>query len=132
MQAITSWAASLIAAGHYVYVPEVIDYELRRELVRAGKIQSIAELTNLQNHYRYAPINAEAMLRAAELWAKMRNEGTTTGDPKKIDVDAILAAQALTEGERLGFAPAQIIVATSNVAHLSRMVSADLWQNIAP
>ena len=37
----------------------------------------------------------------------------------------ILAAQALTLG-----APA--VVATGNLAHLSRYVTADLWQNIAP
>lgn len=132
VQSITNWAASLVAAGHIIYVPEVIDYELRRELLRAGKMQSVVELDTQKIRYEYAPITTETMLLAAELWARMRSGGTPTGDPKKLDVDVILAAQALTEGRRLGFGQAQIIVATSNVAHLSRMVTADLWQNISP
>ena len=35
--AITDWAMASLAAGHEIYVPEVVDYELRRELLRAGK-----------------------------------------------------------------------------------------------
>ena len=62
----------------------------------------------------------------------MRNSGTPTGDPKKLDIDVILAAQALTEGETLGVPSSSVLVATSNVAHLSRLVTADLWQNIKP
>ena len=38
----------------------------------------------------------------------------------------ILAAQALTLG-----APA-VVVATTNVGHLTRFVSAELWQNVHP
>ena len=69
---------------------------------------------------------------AADLWASMRNNGTPTGDPKKLDIDVILAAQALSEGMALSLPLSSVIVATSNVAHLSRMVTADLWQNIRP
>lgn len=130
--AITTWAVSLLAAGHAIYVPEVIDYELRRELVRAGKVTSVRELDAQKTRYRYAPITTEAMLLAADLWARMRNSGTPTGDPKKLDVDVILAAQALTEGGTLGLPSTNVIVATSNVTHLSRLVNADLWQNIQP
>jgi hypothetical protein len=64
--AITQWAASCLAAGHRIYVPEVIDS---------------------------------------------------------------LAAQAFTVQIPTGD---DIIVATDNVGHLSRFVSADLWGNIAP
>jgi len=66
--------------------------------------------------------------RAAELWADARNRGLSTGDPKKLDVDVILAAQALT----LAVPAADQLVATSNVAHLSHFVRADLWANITP
>jgi predicted nucleic acid-binding protein len=130
--AISAWALSLLRAGHHIYVPEVIDYELRRELIRAGKAASIVQLNAQKSLYRYSPITTEAMLLAAELWAQMRNNGTPTGDPKKLDIDVVLAAQALTEGRLLSVPPAQVIVATSNVTHLSRMVTADLWQNITP
>jgi predicted nucleic acid-binding protein len=122
----------MLAAGHRIYVPEVIDYELRRELIRAGKLSSVRELDNQKSRYVYAPITTDAMLLAADLWARMRNSGTPTGDPKKIDIDVILAAQAQTEAQRLGISSTDVIVATSNVAHISRLATADLWQNIKP
>ena len=47
----------------------------------------------------------------------------------KLDIDVILAAQALTAQVPVGD---DIIVATDNVGHLSRFVTANLWSNIAP
>ncbi|WP_226889560.1 hypothetical protein [Nostoc sp. MG11] len=43
---------------------------------------------------------------------------------KTIDGDIILVAQAVT------LAVLDVVIATTNVGHLSRFVSADLWQNI--
>lgn len=126
--AITQWSVSCIAAGHYLYVPEVIDYELRRELLRAGKNRGVAKLDSFKATFRYLPITTAAMLHAADLWAMARRTGVPTGDPKKLDIDVILAAQALT----MAVPAADIVVATSNVSHLSRFVSADLWTNITP
>ncbi len=126
--AITRWSLDCLAAGHHIYIAEVIDYELRRELLRAGKKNSIAALDGLKTLFEYLPITTPAMLRAADLWAQSRLSGIPTGDPKKLDVDVILAAQALT----LPFAPADVVVATSNVGHISRFVPADLWTNITP
>lgn len=128
VQAITQWSRSCLAAGHQLYVPEVIDYELRRELLRAGKASGIAKLNLLHQSLNFLPITTPAMLRAAELWAQSRRSGVPTGDPNKLDIDVILAAQALT----LAVPPSQVIVATINVSHLSRFVTADLWTNITP
>ena len=61
------------------------------------------------------------MLKAAELWAQARNSGLPTADPKALDCDVILAAQAL---EKDG------IVATENVGHLSRFVDARDWRDL--
>ena len=130
--AISAWATSLLAAGNRVTVPEVIDYELRRELIRAGKTASIVELDSLKSRLYYLPITTEAMVLAADLWARARNAGTPTGDPKKLDIDVILAAQALTEGRSLGLSGPEVVVATTNVSHLSQFVTADLWTNIKP
>jgi predicted nucleic acid-binding protein len=125
---IMQWVLSCVVAGHYVYVPEVIDYELRRELLRVGKTVSLAALDGLKLRFDYLPLTTAAMLRAAELWAHSRRVGLPTGDPKKLDIDVILAAQALT----LAVPVSDIIVATANVSHISRFVAADLWQNITP
>ncbi len=130
--AVRTQLLTLLAFGHKIYVPEIIDYELRRELTRAGKTASLAILGSLKSGFRYVPITTEAMLLVAALWADARNAGTPTGDPKKLDIDAILAAQALVEGRQQGVAEGEVVVATSNVAHLSRFVQAELWTALTP
>lgn len=125
---IVRWAKACQAAGHKMYVPEVIDYEVRRELLRAHKHAGVNNLNALKANFRFLPITSSTMLLAADLWAKARSGGYSAGDPKKLDIDVILAAQALT----LGFSANDIVVATSNVSHLSRFVPADEWQNIKP
>ncbi len=125
---IVRWAAACQRAGHEIYIPEVIDYEIRRELLRANKNVGVGNLDALKAVFRFLPITSPAMLLAADLWATSRQGGLPTGDPKKLDIDVILAAQALT----LGVPTRDLIVATSNVAHLSRFVPADLWINIEP
>lgn len=126
--AFRQWTEACLATGHKLYVPEVIDYELRRELVRARKTNSVRKLDSLKATLNFLPITSAAMLLAADLWATSRQGGLATGDPKKLDIDVILAAQALT----LGVPPADLIVATSNVAHLARFVPAAPWTGIAP
>ena len=126
--AVTQWSRDCLAAGHQLYIPEVIDYEIRRELLRAGKTIGIAKLDNLKSLFYYLPISTSAMLYAAELWAEARNRGFATGDPKKLDIDVILAAQALT----LPPPRSNVIIATSNISHLSRFAPADNWTNIRP
>lgn len=122
------WVAMLSRAGIRVYVPEITDYEVRRELIRAGKTAGISRLDVMKTTAHYLPVTTEAMLKAAELWAQARNAGVATADPKALDIDVILAAQALTAG----YPSAEVIVATGNVAHLSHFVAADLWENITP
>ncbi len=126
--AIAEWAAACRAAGHEIYVPEVIDYELRRELLRANKSVGIANLDALRGAFVFLPITSPAMLLAATLWSQSRQSGLSTGDPKKLDIDVILAAQALT----LGIPNSDFIVATSNAAHISRFVPAALRTDITP
>ena len=123
---ITNWTAACLTAGHKIYVPEVIHYEVRRELLRAGKATGVAKLEGLKIIFRYVPITTAAIDLAAELWAKSRNRGTPTGDPKKLDIDVILAAQALTQG----IPTSNLIIATENDKHLSRFAPADQWQHM--
>ena len=115
------WMESLILNGDEVLVPEIADYEVRRELLRAQKTHGLARLDILKNSLGYLPLTTSVMLKAAELWAQARNSGLPTADPKALDCDVILAAQAL---EKDG------IVATENVGHLARFVDARDWRDI--
>jgi predicted nucleic acid-binding protein len=126
--AIEKWSREVLRAGHRLYIPEVIDYELRRELVRANKTAGLVKLDGLKTTLNYLPITTEAMLRAADLWAHSRRAGIPTGDPKKLDIDVILCAQALT----LAVPSADLVIATINVSHISRFVSASEWFDIHP
>ena len=74
---------------------------------------------------RYLPVTTDSMHLAANLWATTRQEGRPTASPHALDGDVILAAQALT-----AFPNGDFVIATGNVAHLSRYVPASLWQEI--
>jgi predicted nucleic acid-binding protein len=120
------WLAVLVASGARVVVPEIVDYELRRELLRAGKTNGIARLDALEESLHYLPLTTAAMRHAAKLWAQIRLQGVPTADPLALDVDVILAAQGLT----MEAGPSDVVVATTNVGHLSRLIPAELWERI--
>lgn len=118
----------MLAAGARVVLPEIVDYELRRELLRAGKQNGLRRLDTAGRTLDYLPLTTAAMRHAAELWAELRRQGLPTADARAIDADAILAAQAL-----LTAAPGDtLVVATTNIGHLSRIVPAQRWQDIVP
>lgn len=123
-----SWIFDWVTSGTRVLVPAISNYEARRELIRAGKTAGLARLDDFiaAEPDRYLPLTDADLYRAADLWAQARRQGLPTADPKALDVDALLAAQALS----LDLAPGQYIVATSNVRHLSQFAAADLPQNI--
>lgn len=122
--ACVQWYQSLIAGGTRIIVPEIADYEIRRELLRANKTPGIARLDGLIQTVEYLPITTAAMRQAAQFWAQARQQGQATAGDNTIDADMILAAQATTLGVT------NFVIATTNVKHLSRFVPADLWQNI--
>ncbi len=66
------------------------------------------------------------MRQAAQLWSQARQQGQPIAGDKTIDGDMILVAQAITLGIP------NIVIATTNLGHLSRFVAAELWQNINP
>jgi predicted nucleic acid-binding protein len=121
------WFLGHAVSGTEFALPEVCDYELRRELVRRGARKSLRHLDRLGSELKYLPVTTAVMRRAAELWAKMRNQGTPTADPKQLDVDVILCATVQLESERT---QREHVVATTNVRHLARMVPAKLWSEI--
>lgn len=120
------WLDDLPLKGYEVMLPEIADYELRRELLRVGKVAGIRRLDQLKAAITYRPITTEVMLKAADLWAEARKRGRPTADPKELDGDVILAAQAALVAEEGN----EVIVATTNVGHLSQFVDARDWRLI--
>lgn len=72
---------SLPSQSYEVAIPEISDYELRRELLRANKFNGIRQLDLLKAQFIYIPITTETILLAAKLWADVRQRGQATADP---------------------------------------------------
>ena len=94
--ACTRWLQLLVSSGSRVIIPEIADYEVRRELLRANKVKGIARLDELSQLLEYLPITTAAMRQAALFWAQARQQGQPTAGDKTIDGDIILVAQAVT------------------------------------
>jgi predicted nucleic acid-binding protein len=123
-----AWLAALESSGVLVAVPEFADYEIRRELIRAGITAGIARLDALKKRFLYVPITTAAMLKAAELWGAVRVLGIPTAAPDALDGDCIVAAQAITASGPQD----TVTIATKNVGHFGRFtgVGARVWDTI--
>jgi predicted nucleic acid-binding protein len=120
-----TWIRNRIAAGDRVVVPAIAYYETLRELERLGATAQIGRLRTFCRAVsgRYLPLTDADLELAAVLWARARNSGKTTASPDALDGDVILAAQVLN----LALPPSDVVVATTNVDHLSLFVPAKHW-----
>lgn len=123
-----AWLRASLASGARVMVPEISDYEVRRELIRAGKLKGVARLDALAERVGFLPVTSEVWRAAAGLWAEARNAGRATAPDSALDGDVILAAQARLAAEH----NTEVIIATTNVGHLGRFVDARPWETINP
>ena len=119
------WVVDAIRDGAAVMVPEIADYEVRRELIRARRTAGIERLDAFIAEVEFLPVSTAAMRRAASFWAEARQRGRPTAPDPALDGDVILAAQAATLNRP------DVIVATTNARHLSQFVAAELWSDIA-
>ena len=85
-------------------------------------------LDQLKERIGYVPLTTETMLLAAQFWADARNQGRPAAPDEALDADVIMAAQAAVLESGGDDAPVE--VATENVGHLSRYVTARLWEQI--
>jgi predicted nucleic acid-binding protein len=122
-EACKNWVAGLVSKGTEVLIPEIADYEVRCELLRAGKDRGIGRLDALKSMLMYLPITTPAMLKAAEFWATARNVGRQSANDASLDADMILAAQAATLG-------VDAVIATTNVRHLALFSVARIWSEV--
>jgi hypothetical protein len=122
------WIDSLLARAVEVVVPEVADYEVRRELTRINAVGALRRLHDLVTvgGLSYQPVSSAAWRQAALFWADARQLGIPTASPDALDADVILAACAAT----IGYPGDQVLVATQNVGHLTRYCDARLWTTI--
>jgi predicted nucleic acid-binding protein len=118
------WLAELLQVGNFVVVPEIADYEIRREQIRLGRTANLIRLEALGQSLNCLPLSTVAMRKAAELWALARSRGQPTGGDNTIDADVILAAQVQSST----FPNA--LFSTTNVAHLGRHVQSDDCRNV--
>ena len=125
---IQDWSRTRLTMGDQFVIPEIADYEVRRELLRAHKQRGLARLNELCNVFRYLALATTMMREAANLWANARNIGLPTAQEAALDADVILAAQARNLQRR--HANESVVVITKNVSHLNRYVEAQKWTDI--
>ena len=103
-----------------------ITLENVNELISKKHLTGQEKCQRQDNTLRYLPIDTATMLKAAEFWSQARQMGRPTASDKALDGDMILAAQAflMQNGNN------QVIVATTNLRHLSLFVNAREWKLI--
>jgi predicted nucleic acid-binding protein len=110
-----------------LYIPEIVDYEVRRKLVHLGyrphharrwAREALVDLDQLVS-LGYVPLTTETMRLAASIWAQTRAQGQLRSSEDSLDVDCILAAQARQAG-------GQII--TTNEKHLRSIAEIFDWR----
>lgn len=121
-----AWLAELARAGDAVAIPEIADYELRREYLRGNEQRALWHLDQWAAGPEYIPLTTEAMRQAARFWAEARTRGQLPAARHDLNADLILCAQAV--GLTLPGQP--VLVATTNVRHLAPFVDARLWTQI--
>jgi predicted nucleic acid-binding protein len=125
-EAARNWLQDLLATSTGAVIPEISDYEVRRELLRVRSVRGLARLDSLAGTLEYEPLTTAAMRRAARFWAAARQQGMPTAANAALECDVILAAQAAV----LADAGNDVLIATTNVAHLSRFWPAKHWSEI--
>ena len=126
-----AWFRLQVRRDALIFVPEVADYEVRRELLRANKQRGLRRLEEFNSALHYEPLTTTTMRQAAQLWAQSRQQGRPTAVPQSLDCDVILCAQALQILARPRHAADDLVVATTNTRHLRQFVAAEEWQDIA-
>ena len=87
-----TWLKAISAAGATVIIPEIAHYEVRRELIRIRAVGSLRRLDHAldpSSGLRHLTLTTDAMIRAAEFWAFLRQMGIPTASPDALDADAI-------------------------------------------
>ena len=134
-QACQQWFYGLLSRGNRVLTSEISDYEVRRGLVsdlinskKAPLGLRVLDALATDSLLEFLPISKQVLILAANLWAEASSLGKQTSDSKNIDADMIISAHyRILCDEHPG---QQVIVATTNLKHLSIFCEAANWQDI--
>ena len=104
---------------------------MRRELHRIRAVGSLRRLDyalDPSSGLDHLVVTTDAIIKAAEFWAFLRQSGIPTASPDALDADAILAGQAALAGQ----SGDTVTIATTNLGHLSRFpgIDARIWDQI--
>lgn len=125
------WLYKLLSQGVYICSSDLCDYEVRRNLIletnKKPHLNSIKNLDELRELITFLPVSPSLLIQAASLWAEARVGGMPTADDKTLDVDIIICThwQMLKEE----FPSRYIVIATTNVKHLSCFAEALSWRD---
>jgi predicted nucleic acid-binding protein len=122
------WVAELITSGVSVLLPDVVRYEVCRELKRRQATAKLARLKLAVQNIARAEHTIEAWDRAEDFWAMVRMNRLPTAPDDSLDGDCLLAGIAAT----VGSPGDEVVVATMNMAHLNRFPGIDAreWRNV--
>jgi predicted nucleic acid-binding protein len=127
-----NWLYGLMARGTYIASSTICDFEVRRSLklteIQGSTVTGIPNLDTLNTLVDFVPVDVEIVRLAAELWALARNEGIPTAADNRLDADLLICATARSLAQK--YPGRNVIVATTNVKHLSRFVAAATWAEI--
>lgn len=129
--ALKNWFDLVLIRSHVVS-SHICDYEVRRGLLLAQKQGLVAAgipiLDALHDLIDFISVDDPILDLAAEIWATARVNGQPTAGERNLDADTIVCAtwQDLTNR----YPGQEVIIATTNVRHLSRFASAAIWQDL--
>ena len=122
------WFYYLLSRSAKVVTSSLCNYEVKRELIRRKKVKEINNLNQLKALIDFFPVDDSTLELAAELWAEARNKGMPTADDLSLDADVIICAQYQLLAQE--YPGRYVVIATTNVKHLSRFTEAKEWQDI--
>lgn len=123
-----AWVAKLTQDNIPVVIPESTEYELRRALICHDLADSQKELNKLRETLLFLSVTKDVWDKAAGLWSMARKAGQQTAHNQRLDIDVLVAAQAILISEMSG---ETTFVATSNVKHIERYgVKAASWRDL--
>ena len=131
-----NWLYYLLSKGVSVVSSDVCDYEVRRSLLleKAKKTtknmtyNSVDTLNELREIINFLKLETDLMFCASQVWLEARQKGRKTADDSRLDVDTIIIAHWRLLREK--YPSRYIVIATTNVKHLSEFTEASKWENI--